>query len=247
MSQATDPETNPAATPAATIDRLRDEILLATLPNVVFDGWSLQSLRDGTEMAGHEPSALLRAFPGGVGDAIAHFADWTDRETLNRLDGQPLDSLKVREKIALAVRSHFDALAPYREAKRRQLAYLALPQNVGLGLRLLYRSVDAMWFAAGDTSTDYNHYTKRALLAAVVSSSTFYWLDDRSEDHAETWAFIDRRLADVMSVGKATASLGKVGTILSHLPNPLRFARQLRQRTAATTVDNTAVHMAENI
>jgi ubiquinone biosynthesis protein COQ9 len=233
--------------PAMTVDRLRDEILLATLPNVVFDGWSLRSLRDGTEMAGHEPSALLRAFPGGVADAIEHFADWTDRETLNRLDSHPLESMKVREKIALAVRTHFEILAPYREAKRRQLSYLALPQNVGLGLRLLYRSVDAMWFAAGDTSTDYNHYTKRALLAAVVSSSTFYWFDDQSEDQAETYAFIDRRLADVMTVGKATTSLGKVGTMLAHLPNPLRFARQLRRRPAAAPVDTAAAHMAENI
>ena len=214
-----------------TIDRLRDEILLATLPNVVFDGWSLQALRDGTAAAGHEPTALLRAFPGGVADAVEHFADWTDRQTLDRLDAHPLESMKVRDKITLAVRTHFEVLAPYREAKRRHLSYLAMPQNVGLGLRLLYRSVDSMWFAAGDTSTDYNHYTKRALLAGVVSSATFYWLDDQSEDHAESWAFIDRRLADVMSVGKATASLGKVGTLLSHLPNPLRFARHLRQRS----------------
>lgn len=229
------------------IDRLRDEILLATLPNVVFDGWSLQALRDGTETAGHEPSALTRAFPGGVADAVEHFADWADRETLNRLDTHPLETMKVREKIALAVRTHFEVLEPYREAKRRQLSYLAMPQTIGLGLKLLYRTVDSMWFAAGDTATDFNHYTKRALLAGVVSSATFYWLDDQSEDHAETWAFIDRRLADVMSVGKATASLGKVGAILSHLPNPLRFARQVRRRTRESTVDNAAAHMAENI
>lgn len=230
-----------------TIDRLRDEILLMTLPNVVFDGWSLQALRDGTAMAGHDPSALTRAFPGGVSDAVEHFADWADREMLNRLDTHPLETMKVREKIALAVRTHFEVLEPYREAKRRQLSYLAMPQTIGLGLKLLYRTVDSMWFAAGDTATDYNHYTKRALLAGVVSSATFYWLDDQSEDHAETWAFIDRRLADVMSVGKATASLGKVGMILSHLPNPLRFARQVRRRTRESTVDNAAAHMAENI
>lgn len=234
-------------TNSTTIDRLRDELLLATLPNVVFDGWSLQALRDGTAMAEHEPSALTRAFPGGVADAVEHFADWADRETLNRLDTHPLETMKVREKIALAVRTHFEVLEPYREAKRRQLSYLAMPQTVGLGLKLLYRTVDSMWFAAGDTSTDYNHYTKRALLAGVVSSATFYWLDDQSEDHAETWAFIDRRLADVMSVGKATASLGKVGMILSHLPNPLRFARQVRRRTRESTVHNAAAHMAENI
>jgi ubiquinone biosynthesis protein COQ9 len=229
------------------IDTLRDEILVASLPNVVFDGWSLQSLRDGTQTAGHEPSALLRAFPGGVTDAVEHFADWSDRQMLDRLEALPLAEMKVRERISLAVRTYFEVLEPYREAKRRQLSYLALPQNVALGLRLLYRTVDAMWFAAGDTSTDYNHYTKRALLAAVVSSSTFYWLDDKSDDHAETRAFIDRRLADVMAVGKATSSVGKLGSMLNILPNPLRFARQMRQRTTSAQASNATVHMAENI
>ncbi|MCM8734088.1 COQ9 family protein [Azospirillum sp. A1-3] len=229
------------------IDTLRDEILVASLPNVVFDGWSLQALRDGTEMMGLEPSALLRAFPGGVTDAVEHFADWTDRQMLDRLEAQPMAEMKVRERISLAVRTYFEVLEPYREAKRRQLSYLAMPQNVTLGLRLLYRTVDAMWFAAGDTSTDYNHYTKRALLAAVVSSSTFYWLDDKSDDHAETRAFIDRRLADVMAVGKATSSVGKLGSMLNILPNPLRFARQMRQRTAGAQASNATIHMAENI
>ncbi|AWU94070.1 COQ9 family protein [Azospirillum ramasamyi] len=229
------------------IDTLRDEILVASLPNVVFDGWSLQALRDGTQMAGHEPFALLRAFPGGVTDAVEHFADWTDRQMLDRLEAQPLAEMKVRERISLAVRTYFDVLEPYREAKRRQLSYLAMPQNVALGLRLLYRTVDAMWFAAGDTSTDYNHYTKRALLSAVVSSSTFYWLDDKSEGHVETRAFIDRRLADVMAVGKATSSVGRIGSMLNLFPNPLRFARQMRQRTNGAQASNATVHMAENI
>lgn len=229
------------------IDTLRDEILVASLPNVVFDGWSLQALRDGTQMAGHEPSALLRAFPGGVTDAVEHFADWTDRQMLDRLEALPLAEMKVRERISLAVRTYFEVLGPYREAKRRQLSYLAMPQNVALGLRLLYRTVDAMWFAAGDTSTDYNHYTKRALLSAVVSSSTFYWLDDKSEGYVETRAFIDRRLADVMAVGKATSSVGKLGSMLNFLPNPLRFARQMRQRTTGAQASNATIHMAENI
>ena len=229
------------------IDTLRDDILVASLPNVVFDGWSLQALRDGTQMAGHEPSALLRAFPGGVTDAVEHFAEWTDRQMLDRLEAQPLAEMKVRERISLAVRTYFEVLEPYREAKRRQLSYLAMPQNVALGLRLLYRTVDAMWFAAGDTSTDYNHYTKRALLSAVVSSSTFYWLDDKSDDHVETRAFIDRRLADVMAVGKATSSVGKLGSMLNFLPNPLRFARQMRQRTAGAQASNATIHMADNI
>ncbi len=229
------------------IDTLRDDILLATLPNVPFDGWTSASLRDGAQMAGHDWATAQRAFPGGAPDLIEHFGSWTDRRMLEILESHPLPDMKVRDRIRLAIRTHFDLLEPHREAKRRLIGHLALPQNVGLGLRMLYRTVDAMWYAAGDESTDYNHYTKRALLAAVLSAATLYWLDDGSEGHEDTWAFVDRRLADVMTVGKATASLKGLGSVLSNLPNPIRFARQMRQRTTSAQAGNATVHMAENI
>lgn len=229
------------------LDTLRDEILIATLPNVVFDGWSAASLRDGARSAGCDAGALHRAFPGGVPDLVGHFAAWTDRSMLDRLAAEPLDEMRVRDRVRLAVVSHLAVLEPHREAKRRLIAYLALPQNVGLGLRLLYRTVDAMWHAAGDTATDFNHYTKRALLAAVVGTTTLYWLDDRSEGQADTLAFLDRRLDDVMGIGKAVARAGQAGGLLWTLPNPLRFARQLRQRTGSAQSRHSTVHMAENI
>lgn len=232
---------------ALDMDAVRDDILLSTLPNIVFDGWSLQALRDGAQMAGYDTATMHRAFPGGVPELAEHFGAWTDRRMLAELDKHPLDEMRVGEKIALAIRTHFEVLEPHMEAKRRLLAYLAMPQNLGMGLTMLYGTVDAMWFAAGDTATDFNHYTKRATLAAVLSSATFYWLDDRSEGHAETWAFVDRRLRDVMSMGKAMSAMGRAGRLLSHLPSPARFARQVRQRAGAAPVDTASAHMAENI
>src|SRR4029077_14179482 len=89
-----------------------------------------------------------------------------------------------------------------REAARRALALLALPLNAGLGLKLLYRTVDAMWYAAGDTSADFNFYTKRAILAGVYSSTLLYWLNDRAEGSEATWSFLDRRIDDVMKFEK---------------------------------------------
>jgi ubiquinone biosynthesis protein COQ9 len=229
------------------MDAVRDEILLATLPNVVFDGWSMQSLRDGAEMAGHDTATMHRAFPGGIPELVEHFGDWTDRRMVAELENKPLEDMRTGERIALAVRTHFEVLTPHKEAKRRLIAYLALPQNFGLGLRMLYRTVDAMWYVAGDTATDYNHYTKRALLAAVLGSSTLYWLDDQSPGHVETWAFVDRRLADVMGVGKAASRLSGLGRMLSHLPSPVRFARQMRQRSGSAQAANVTTHMGENI
>ena len=38
-----------------------------------------------------------------------------------------------------------------------------------------------MWRIAGDTSTDFNHYTKRMTLGAVYGSTLLVWLDDQSE------------------------------------------------------------------
>lgn len=229
------------------MDSVRDAILEATLPNVAFDGWSEVALRDGARMAGFDSVMAQRAFPGGVPELVEHFGAWTDRRMLEEMQEHPLAEMRTRDRISLAVRTHFKVLEPHREAKRRLLAYLAMPQNVGLGLRLLYRTVDSMWYAAGDDSTDFNHYTKRALLSAVLSASTFYWIDDQSEDRMETWAFIDRRLADVMGVGRMAAGLSGVGGLLWRLPSPMRFARQIRQRTNTAQATNATVHMAENI
>ncbi|MCW2236312.1 COQ9 family protein [Azospirillum canadense] len=233
---------------ALDMDVVRDDILVSTLPNIVFDGWSMTALRDGAQMAGYDTATMHRAFPGGIPELVEHFGVWTDRRMMVELDKHPLADMKVRDRIALAIRTHFEVLEPHLEAKRRLIAYLAMPQNLGLGLRLLYRTVDAMWFAAGDTATDFNHYTKRATLGAVLSSATFYWLDDRSEGHVETWAFIDRRLDDVMNMGKAMSAMGRAGRLLSHLPSPMRFARQIRQRSGTVqAAESATTHMAENI
>lgn len=232
---------------ATSMEEARDAILLATLPNVVFDGWSNQALRDGAAMAEVDAAAVQRAFPGGVTELVEHFAAWTDRSMAGALAAHSLAEMRTGEKIRLALRAHFEVLAPHREAKRRMMAYLAMPQNMALGLRLLYRSVDAMWHVAGDASTDVNHYTKRAMLAAVLSASTFYWLDDPSEGNEDTWAFIDRRLADVMGAGKAMAKVGGIGGLVGRLPSPMRFARQLRQRAASAQAGNGTPHAGEHI
>ena len=99
--------------------------------------------------------------------------------------------------------------ADVEEAVRRGLALLALPLNAPLGLKLLYRTVDAIWYAAGDTSADFNFYTKRATLAGVFSSTLFYWLNDRSEGNTATWEFLDRRIDDVMRFEKFKSQFGK--------------------------------------
>ena len=130
----------------------------------------------------------------------------------------------------LAVRSRLERVQPHREAVRRGLAALALPQNTPLALKSLYRTVDAVWYGIGDTSTDWNFYSKRAILAGVYGATLLYWLDDRSEGQARTWDFLARRLDDAIAVPRALGQrVDRLRKLLSDAPSPFRrFDRAFR-------------------
>jgi ubiquinone biosynthesis protein COQ9 len=144
---------------------------------------------------------------------------------LDRLEGLPVDNLRVAERVALAVNIRLEIVEPWREAVRHALAVLALPQHAVLGLRLLYETVDGIWYAAGDSATDFSFYTKRATLAGIYTATVLYWLEDRSPGFADTRAFLDRRLADVARIGAARQRLENA---LDRLPNPFRLLRPSR-------------------
>ena len=137
----------------------------------------------------------------------------------------PLDPLRVSERIALAIGTRLDIVAPWREAVRRALTVLALPQHAPLAMRLTYETIDGIWYAAGDNATDFSFYTKRLILAAIYSATVLYWLDDHSEGSADTRAFLDRRLADAARIGRARRDFA---TLVERLPNPFRLLRPLR-------------------
>ena len=208
-------------------DALSRRLLDATLPHVPFDGWSIRALRAGAGDAGVKWPAARRAFPRGVDDMLALWNAEADRRMVEALAGRDLAAMRIRDRIATCVRLRLEPLANHREALRLALTHAALPANAPGALRALWRTVDAMWRAAGDSATDFNFYSKRGLLAGVYSTTLLYWLDDSSEGFTETWAFLDRRIADVLKVPKATARLKRL------LPNPDRLFRAFAQRRAA--------------
>jgi len=186
-------------------DDMRDRILVAALAHVPFDGWTERSLRAGAVDAGFVAADGLRAFPAGPLAAIDRFCDLGDRLMAEELAKRNLAALRVRDRIAAAVRARLDVVAEHREAVRRTIAFLALPQNAGTAAHCTWRTVDAMWYAAGDTATDFNFYTKRGLLAAVYGATVLCWLGDSSEGAVETRAFLDRRIAGVMALSQVRA------------------------------------------
>ena len=199
-------------------ERLR--LLEATLAHVPFDGWTTAAMRSGAQDAGLPDADVERLFPRGPDEMIALFVAQADRgmaEELARLD---LSAMRIRDRIATAVRVRLTGNAAHREAVRKAVALQALPRNGPGGLRALYRTVDAIWYAAGDRSTDFSFYTRRLLLGAVYASTLLFWLDDDTEDFKATWAFLDRRIGNVMGIGKLTGRIRRI------VPRPTRFVRR---------------------
>lgn len=229
MTAQEDPAKMTAAEAQAAFRDVKDVIIENALDHVAFDGWSWTALKRGAEDAGYDADRAKRAFSGGLRDAALHFADWADRKMLERLEEIDLDSMRVRDRVAMGVRVRLENLAPHRESIRRLLSFMALPQNAPYIPKMTWRTCDHIWWAAGDRSADFNHYTKRGLLAPVYSATLLYWLEDGSEDLAGTWDFLDRRIADVMKIPGYQA---KVKKALTKLPNPLSVAKRFRPRMA---------------
>jgi ubiquinone biosynthesis protein COQ9 len=205
----------------------KDRLLLAMLPDVAFDGWSLTALRAGARSIGLSEAEALAMFPRGPADMVQWFSHWADREMLNAIATEDFTVMRTTERLTAAIGARLAVLAPYREAARRAAAVLALPPNLPLGARLLYDTVDAAWYAAGDTATDFNFYSKRALLAGAYGATLVYWFEDRSPGSVDSLEFLRRRLADVMALPRVASRLRAVA---DRLPNPLRLFRAAQRR-----------------
>lgn len=190
-----------------TLDELRDALAVYLPAEAAFEGWTPAALNGAAAALGVPPERARLAFAGGAGQMIDAWFASIDRQMAVALPPETLDAMRIRERITALVQSRIDAVAPHREALRRALATLALPQNIAMGTALGWRSADTMWRLAGDTSTGFAHYSKRLTLGAVYGSTLLAFLDDDSEDHADTRAFLDRRIDDVMKFEKLKAQV----------------------------------------
>jgi ubiquinone biosynthesis protein COQ9 len=181
-----------------TLDEIRAALAPLVAESAAFDGFGDAALADAARRIGVDPDVARLAFPGGGRDLVdAWFAD-IDAGMAAKWPAERLATLKIRERITTLVETRLDSLANHRESLRRALALLALPTNLAFAAKLGWRAADAMWRLAGDTATDYNHYSKRAILGAVYASTMAVFLDDESENFADTRAFLARRIDAVM-------------------------------------------------
>ena len=179
---------------------IRDAIALAAAPHVAFDGWGDEALAAGAVDAGFDAATAKRMFPGGGVEAIAHFATISDRAMIKAMEDADLDAMRVRDRVIFGVRARLEFLAPHKEAVRKGLGVLMRPTHAIQMANITHTTVDHIWYLAGDRSADFNYYTKRGLLGGVYAATVLFWLNDSSEDNAETWDFLGRRIDDVLKI-----------------------------------------------
>jgi len=214
--------------PETDVTALRDRLVEAVLMHVPFDGWSKAALRRAAEECDIDWKTAEALFPSGARDLVNWHSRLADRRMLAALEDSPLAEMRIRDRIAFAVMTRFEQNASDREAIRSALSFLALPQNAPLAAELLYRTVDDIWFACGDRSTDWNFYSKRGLLAGVYSSTLMVWLNDESEDFETSRAFLDRRIGNVMAIPKIKGGAQTIGRVVGFVPRRLKAFRTFR-------------------
>lgn len=189
----------------------RGKILAAALKMVPFDGWTPTMMAAAAADAGLDRATLDAAFPNGIADLLQFWSEILDTQMETAMGGDEFAALKIREKVAFAVRARLELLAADKEAARRAAATLALPNFAPLATRLIWRTADCIWRGLGDQSTDFNFYSKRAILSGVWTSTFAHWLGDESDDYASTWVFLDQRIENVMQIEKAKSWFRKAG------------------------------------
>ena len=210
--------------PDATLDEIRDALTPLVAANAAFDGWGEAAVAGAAQAQGVDPGIAMLAFPGGAVAMIDAWFAHVDAAMTAAVPPDALATMKVREKIVAQVEARLDTLAPNRESLRRALAVLAMPQNIAHAAKLGWRAADRMWRNAGDTATDYNHYTKRATLGAIYAATITVFLDDDSEAQADTRAFLQRRIDGLMRFEKAKARfVGREHFSLARFVGRLRY------------------------
>ncbi|GHA92945.1 hypothetical protein GCM10009069_14990 [Algimonas arctica] len=208
-----------------TPDNARHAILDAALNDAAFEGWTDVMLGKAALKAGLPKGASALYFPNGVIEVIQFWSDRMDTSARDKIEALDLKTLKIRERVTESVAIRLSEVGRHEEAARRAQARLTLPDGVGTGAKLTWNAADMIWRAIGDTSTDANFYSKRAVLSAVLASTAPIWLSDALPGKPDARRFLDRRIANVMQFEKLKAQVRKA---TANAPNPAQILGSLR-------------------
>ena len=207
-------------------------ITRACLMHVPFDGWSQRTLELAAQDCGFEKSDISRFLPRGVQEAVEIYARLADEEMIlsfnKAMSNMETAPQGTTAKIKFLIVVRLKQAHSNKEVIRKTLQYLRNPKQANFSQVLLFKTIDQIWKAAGDKSTDLSFYTKRGLLSAVYSTTLLYFLADNSGSVENTSAFLDRRLREVSAIPKLSKPLRKKA----------EFMVSRIRRTASSVVKN---------
>ena len=208
-----------------TLDEVRAALAPIIARNAGFDGWSDAAVHAAADEAGVDRDVAKLAFKDNAIDMIDAWIDSIDMELAHRLPAEKLATMKIRDRITALLATRLDIMAPDRESLRRAMAIMSMPQNLVRSAKIGWRSADRMWRLAGDTASDFNHYTKRMTLSAVYASTLSVFVNDDSDNFADARAFLDRRIDNVMQFEKVKFQAKQRQ---EYVPSLSRFIGRLR-------------------
>ena len=214
---------------------IKAKLLDAAKNHVVFDGWSEATFRAATKDAGIDPGVARAVCPRGAVDLALAYHAAGDALMLAALKATDLSQMRYSARVAYGVRARLEAVED-KELVRRGMALFSLPIYATDGAQAIWQTCDHIWVALGHTSNDINWYTKRMTLSGVYGSTVLYWLGDDSPDHAATWEFLDRRIADVMQIEKFKAQMRDNKLIGGLMAGPLAFLGRIKAPEAGAQV-----------
>ncbi len=214
------------------VSEARERLIVAALPHVVFDGWSVATLDAAIAESGVDAGLARLAFPRAGIDMALAFHRRADRALADELaaesGGADLEDMRIRDRIIHCLRRRIELVAEHRDAVRRGATLLALPLHAAEGARAIWQTADIIWTACGDTALDYNWYSKRMILSSVFSDTMLYWLGDASPNFTNTWAFLERRIEDIMRFEKTKAQLNENPLVRAAMWGPMQMLNMVR-------------------
>jgi len=185
-------------------DRAEQQVLDEAVRLAPRLGWNSGLVAAAARAAGLSAGEAQLLLPRGPRDLAALLSRRHDAVALQALAAFDPAALKIRQKIRQGVIARLDAAAADSEALRRLAAFLVFPLNLPLALSLTWESADVLWRWAGDTATDENHYSKRAILSGILVSTLAV---DRASGRDSALAHLDARIDNVMAFEKWKAGL----------------------------------------
>jgi ubiquinone biosynthesis protein COQ9 len=188
--------------------KLRKQLFDEIIKNVPFDGWSKEALRNASAALSLEPDYAEHLFADGIIEVVQMLITELDKEMLTRYHAKDRSEFGITKKVKEALKIRFQIMAERKLLFHQTIMYLTLPWNTPKAIKFAWNTADLIWHdVVGDNSLDFNYYSKRSLLSGVYAASLLYFISDNSIKHEDTFDFIDRKINDVVSLGRNLSKL----------------------------------------